>query len=426
MPTSDFDRSSCQVQETLADLQDVTDHVPAIIEPMRMDSRWQRPLPWAVEWEYASQGIVSFLLLGCFFALTMVVLPAATMMLALKRRQFGLRTLLVMPLLVSIFFFASLVPVPSEHDFRSVTGRLMIGVSFAVPMFAIYQWLKLILTNRYWQAATWLVVALGCSLIFASIQLTASLSRSPLLPQESIDWAYWYMVFLIGGYVTTYVMAIAHFIGWLSHLPSVIASRSRPFAAMEGRQHASNQDERTAWLIKYEAWLKLLARQEIDSRFAGKFDSSDAVQQTLVAAWQGWEQFRGSTEAQRMAWLRQILAHQLANLARHYAGTQMRSVNREQSIDASLTQSAGKLNAMLPSQDVSPSVRAMENERSLQLARAIESLPDDYRQVIMLRNFQDLSHEEVATRMQRSEGAVRMIWVRALAALRDAMAHQQS
>ncbi len=142
---------------------------------------------------------------------------------------------------------------------------------------------------------------------------------------------------------------------------------------------------------------------------------------TLVAAWQGWEQFRGSTEAQRMAWLRQILAHQLAHLARHYAGTQMRSVNREQSIDASLTQSAARLNAMLPSEDASPSAIAIENERSLQLARAIESLPADYRQVILLRNFHDLPHEEVAARMQRSEGAVRMLWARALAALRDAM-----
>lgn len=174
--------------------------------------------------------------------------------------------------------------------------------------------------------------------------------------------------------------------------------------------------------MKYEAWLKLLARQEIDSRFAGKFDSSDAVQQTLVAAWQGWAQFRGSTEAQRMAWLRQILANQLAHLARHYAGTQMRSVSREQSIEVSLSESADRLHSILPAQDVSPSTAAMKNERSLQLARALESLPEDYRQVIMLRNFQELPHEEVAKRMQRSEGAVRMLWARALASLRDAMA----
>jgi len=41
--------------------------------------------------------------------------------------------------------------------------------------------------------------------------------------------------------------------------------------------------------------------------------------------------------------------------------------------------------------------------------------------VIMLRNIEEFSHEEIAERMQRSVGAVRMLWVRALAALRDAL-----
>jgi RNA polymerase sigma-70 factor (ECF subfamily) len=180
-------------------------------------------------------------------------------------------------------------------------------------------------------------------------------------------------------------------------------------------------DERTGWLLKYEAWLRLLARNEIDSRFAGKFDASDAVQQTLLAAWQGWDQFRGNAEAQRLAWLRQILAHQLAHLARHYAGTQKRDVGRELSIDQTLCRSAQRLDALLPAGDASPSGIVAANEQRLQLAQALEALPDDYRQVIVLRNLEDLPHAEVARQMNRTEGAVRMLWVRALAALRDAM-----
>ncbi len=76
-------------------------------------------------------------------------------------------------------------------------------------------------------------------------------------------------------------------------------------------------DARTEWLIRYESWLKILARLEIDSRFHGKFSASDAVQQTLLEAWKDWDAFRGTEEPQRLAWLRQILAHQLAHLARH-------------------------------------------------------------------------------------------------------------
>jgi RNA polymerase sigma-70 factor (ECF subfamily) len=181
---------------------------------------------------------------------------------------------------------------------------------------------------------------------------------------------------------------------------------------------APQGDARTQWLLKYEAWLRLLARNEIDSRFAGKFDASDAVQQTLMEAWKGWEQFRGDDEPQRLAWLRQILAHQLAHLARHYAGTAKRDVARELSIEHTLNQSAQRLDALLPASDVSPSGLAVANEQRLQLAEVLERLPADYRLVILLRNIEEFSHEEIAERMQRSVGAVRMLWLRALERLR--------
>jgi RNA polymerase sigma-70 factor (ECF subfamily) len=58
-------------------------------------------------------------------------------------------------------------------------------------------------------------------------------------------------------------------------------------------------------------------------------------------------------------------------------------------------------------------------EQQLQLAAALEQLPEDYRQVILLRHIEQLPHSEIARRMNRSEGAVRMLWVRALAQLRN-------
>jgi RNA polymerase sigma-70 factor (ECF subfamily) len=176
---------------------------------------------------------------------------------------------------------------------------------------------------------------------------------------------------------------------------------------------------RTGWLVKYDPWLRLLARREIDSRFHGKFSVSDAVQQTMVEAWKGWENCRGETEPQRRAWLRQILAYQLARLARQYAGTQKRNIAREANLEQSLAQSAARLEDVLPADVSSPSNRAIRAEQQLQLAAALERLPDDYRVVIILRHIEDLPYSEIAGRMKRSEGAVRMLWVRALAQLRN-------
>ena len=171
-------------------------------------------------------------------------------------------------------------------------------------------------------------------------------------------------------------------------------------------------------LMGYEPWLRMLAKLEIDSRFAGKFSASDAVQQTMLEAWKNWDQFRGN-EQHRQAWLRKILAFQLAKLARHYAGTQKRDVAKEHSIDVSLANSSLRVANLLVADQSSPSAQAMAHERSSHLAEVLEQLPEDYRQVILLRNLEGLSHAQVAERMQRNEGAVRMLWFRALAALRE-------
>ena len=178
---------------------------------------------------------------------------------------------------------------------------------------------------------------------------------------------------------------------------------------------------RTRWLLQHEHRLSVLARLEINRRFGGKFDPSDVVQQTLMEAWQGWERMQARDEPQRIAWLRQILAHQLARFVRHHQGTQKRDVGRELSIDQSLDQSARRLDAFLVAHDPSPSQIVSAQEQLDRLAQVLEELPEDYRQVILLRNLEELSHAEVAERMGRSEAAVRMLWIRALAALSAAL-----
>jgi RNA polymerase sigma-70 factor (ECF subfamily) len=66
----------------------------------------------------------------------------------------------------------------------------------------------------------------------------------------------------------------------------------------------------------------------------------------------------------------------------------------------------------------SPSQQAARHELEVMLAEVLARLPADCREVIILRNLEGLSHEEAARRMGRNPGAVRMLWVRALARLR--------
>jgi RNA polymerase sigma-70 factor (ECF subfamily) len=172
-------------------------------------------------------------------------------------------------------------------------------------------------------------------------------------------------------------------------------------------------------LRRYQGWLALLARLQIDRRFQGKFGASDVVQQTLLEACRALPQFRGRTEPELTAWLRQILAHVLAHEFRRYHGTQRRDPAREVSLEQELAESSQRLGGMLAAPGSSPSEQAARREQEVRLADVLARLPEDYREVIVLRNLEGLSHEEVARRMNRSGGAVRMLWVRALARLRQ-------
>jgi RNA polymerase sigma-70 factor (ECF subfamily) len=171
-------------------------------------------------------------------------------------------------------------------------------------------------------------------------------------------------------------------------------------------------------LQAYEPYLKLLARVQMESRFAAKFDPADVVQQAMILAVRDFRNFRGQTDAEFAAWLRQILAHVLAHEMRRYSGTQKRDLDREMSLDETINQSAQRLGEILPATATSPTQAVVRNERQVHLAQALERLPDDYREVIVLRHIEGLSHEQIAKRMNRNTGAIRMLWVRALARLR--------
>jgi RNA polymerase sigma-70 factor (ECF subfamily) len=181
---------------------------------------------------------------------------------------------------------------------------------------------------------------------------------------------------------------------------------------------AGAPEARGALLDRHRSWLALLARLQIEGRLRGKFDPSDIVQQTLLEAHRDLPQFRGRTAAELAAWLRGILAHMLVHEVRRYGGTQRRDVGREVSLGAVLAESSSRLGSALAAPGPSPSALAGQHEDELRLAEALARLPEDYREVILLRNLEGLSHEEVAHRMGRRVGAVRMLWVRALARLR--------
>jgi RNA polymerase sigma-70 factor (ECF subfamily) len=185
-----------------------------------------------------------------------------------------------------------------------------------------------------------------------------------------------------------------------------------------GRARAGETAALGRLLEKYRGYLALLARQQIGRRIQGKASSSDLVQETFLRAHRDFAAFRGKTEAEFAAWLRQILAASLGTLLRRYLGTKRRDPRLERELVVELDHSSRNLERHLVAPTSTPGHKASRREQAVRLAQALERLPAHYREVIVLHHLEGLSLSQMAQRLDRTPDSVEKLWARALIQLR--------
>jgi RNA polymerase sigma-70 factor (ECF subfamily) len=182
-------------------------------------------------------------------------------------------------------------------------------------------------------------------------------------------------------------------------------------------------DEQT--LERYRDYLHLLARLHLNPLLQSQLDPSDLVQQTLLQAHQHRDQLRGQSEPELAAWLRTILANNLAGALRR-SRRQQRDVALERSLEAELASSSSRLEAWLADAQSSPSEKAMRHEQLRRLAEALAQLPEEQRLAVELHHLKGRTVPEVAREMQRSRESVAGLLFRAMKRLRQLLASLES
>ena len=207
---------------------------------------------------------------------------------------------------------------------------------------------------------------------------------------------------------------------------SAVPDASRPASQLIAAVRAGATEGLGPLLDSYRNYLQMLASTQIDRKLQAKISASDLVQETMLGAYRDFGQFRGENERQLLAWLRQILINRLHAFVQQQVLAQKRDVRREVSLEdlgAALSRSAANLHAgrFLADAGPSPSAQIMQRENAVKLADNLEALPTHYRDVIVQRNLQGMTFDEIAGQMGRSSGAVRMMWLRAIHQLRKRM-----
>jgi RNA polymerase sigma-70 factor (ECF subfamily) len=128
------------------------------------------------------------------------------------------------------------------------------------------------------------------------------------------------------------------------------------------------------------------------------------VQQSCLEFHRDFHTFRGTEEAELVAWLRQILQNNVANTIRHVHADK-RSIKKERS----LSDTAGTgcpLGQQIEADQSSPSQGARRGEERERMELLLKDLPDDQREAVRLRHIQGWSLEQIAGHLGRSEMAV--------------------
>lgn len=167
------------------------------------------------------------------------------------------------------------------------------------------------------------------------------------------------------------------------------------------------------------AYLLGIANRELESRLQAKAGASDLVQEAFLEAQRIFDRFQGQSPEELLRWLRAILLNKLDHLARSYRQTEKRQIAREVPLDGdSVEHGAGEV---ADEDRATPSQLLSAEEQRQAVLKALERLPEEYRQVILWRQWDDLPFEEIARRLGRGVDAARMVWWRAIKRLQNEM-----
>jgi RNA polymerase sigma-70 factor (ECF subfamily) len=174
------------------------------------------------------------------------------------------------------------------------------------------------------------------------------------------------------------------------------------------RAHGGDLQARGELLDGFRPYLRAIVQTRAAALGGARLDSSDLIQDVMLAAHRSLDQFRGSTVAELTAWLRQVALNTTCKAVRDQA-----AARRTQAAEVTANVEA------LPADTSTPSGRAAHHEEAARLAAALERLPEDMAAVVRGRHVEQAPYAVLAERLGRSEEAVRALYTRALRRLRE-------
>ncbi len=166
--------------------------------------------------------------------------------------------------------------------------------------------------------------------------------------------------------------------------------------------------------------LRAIVRERLNRRLSGRLDDDDVLQEVYLQAETRLAHFSGQTDEEAVGWLILVAKQTVIDIHRRHLAAQVRDLRRELhpgDIAHSVSQPSSWLfgSAGL----TSPSQIVARDERQRWLHGVLDQMPENDREIILLRHFVECSNSETAEILGLTPQAASIRYVRALSRLRD-------
>jgi RNA polymerase sigma-70 factor (ECF subfamily) len=157
-----------------------------------------------------------------------------------------------------------------------------------------------------------------------------------------------------------------------------------------------------------------------------RVEPADILQEVAVAALHAWPA-GGPQGRDPFGWLCQLAEQRIVDAHRYHVAARKRSTNREVSGHVKASPEASReLIDLLAVSMSTPSMKAVRSERQKALESAVAQLPPEARDAIRWRYGEGLPTKEIAERMGKTDGAVRVLLTRTLQKLQQMLGADES
>lgn len=202
---------------------------------------------------------------------------------------------------------------------------------------------------------------------------------------------------------------------------------SDPTEYLITKAQAGSREALDELFARYSSRILAIVRLRLGPALRSNLESVDVAQSVLLDAFKGLDKFRGGSEGAFLHWLGRMAENKIRDKVDYF-----RAAKRKPPVPVvSMSEPGGQTDSMsgaidLVSSGQTPSQKIAMHEDLRRLETALAKLPEDYREVIIMAQYEGLSFLEIAEHVGRSPDACRMLLVRALARLTETFVSVQN